>query len=512
VIRDADDAAARGDGPTALGLYQAALEMRPGDPLAAVPLVRVAMQHREPAPIAALALAQLHAAEKAEDGPAKADAYELLAHVDRELRADAGSAQVALENASQADPARIDLIHRLEREYADQIGELLRRRRAVLEQIPTELSHDRAAMIMDTATLAARQGQPDAELVELYRQVVAAEPRHRQGLMHLEAIVRRAGASEELARLEELIAAYFEGDARTQASFLTRAGETLAELGQIDAAVQRFGTAEQAAPGHVPALESWRNAALKGQLWLDVAESATRQASAAADADERAALHHFAGVALMDKALIGEQALSALRRALDIDPRHRDAFVRMRILLEEEGNHDELAILIANRLEHEPAGTQKVALHRALAELSRNFLGRREHRARTGGSRRDVGDVAADDAADPERASVATPACPGASGVRRAVARDRRCRSRQRRSRARRSRGARALAAVVLAADPARSRGSLGAPRWLDARRDHLADRRDPDAQLPHAQTEPERRRRHDARRGRQLRRALQLT
>src|SRR5690606_4028806 len=81
VVRDADDAAERGDGSAALSLYQAALEMRPGDPLAAVPLLRLAIELREPAPIAALALAQLRAAEAAGDGPAKADAYELLANI-----------------------------------------------------------------------------------------------------------------------------------------------------------------------------------------------------------------------------------------------------------------------------------------------------------------------------------------------------------------------------------------------------------------------------------------------
>ena len=49
----------------------------------------------------------------------------------------------------------------------------------------------------------------------------------------------------------------------------------------------------------------------------------------------------------MDKALVGEQAMAAFRRALEADPGHRDAFLRLRILLEEDANHDELAILLA---------------------------------------------------------------------------------------------------------------------------------------------------------------------
>jgi lipopolysaccharide biosynthesis regulator YciM len=378
VVRDADEAFARGDGATALGLYQSALEMRPGDPLAYVPLIRTAMQLRESEPIAAVALAQLHAAET--DGAAKAEAYELLANIDKDLKGDSGSAQVALESASQADPTRIDLMHRLEREYtvSDQISDLIRLRRAELEQIPAELSLDRAALIMDTAMLAERDGSPDAELAELYRQALVADPKRRLALMYLESIVRRGGASEELAKLEDLIAVYFEGDPRSQVAFYTRAGETLAELGKIDEAVQKFGLAEQVVPGHVPALEGWRQAALKGQLWLDVAEAANREAAVTADAGAKAALYHFAGVVLMDKALIGEQAMVAFKKALEADPGHGDAFLRLRILLEEDANHDDLALLLEKRLDHEADGKQKVQIHRALADLKRNFLGDRE--------------------------------------------------------------------------------------------------------------------------------------
>lgn len=380
VVRDADLAHAHGDPSSALALYQRALELRPSDPLAVVPLVRVATELADPAPLTALALAQLRAAEAAEDNGGKAAAYEWMAQIDSEVRRDDGAAQIALESASQADATRIDLLHRLERGYVktDEVSELIRLRRAELAVVPQAFTRDRSAIQLDIAGLATRDHIPEVELAEIYKSVLDTDPHIRLALLHLESIVRRSGPSLELAKLEETIATYFEGDPRAQAAFWTRAGETLAEVGQIDEAVQRFGKAEAVLPGHVPALEGWRQAALKGALWIDVAEAATRQAAASSDDDTKARLHHFAGVALMDKGLVGEQAMQSFRRALDADPAHRDSFLRLRILLEEDGNHDDLATLLANRLEVEDNVKYKVELHRALAELHRNFLSDRE--------------------------------------------------------------------------------------------------------------------------------------
>jgi len=70
--------------------------------------------------------------------------------------------------------------------------------------------------------------------------------------------------------------------------------------------------------------------------------------------------------------------MAAFRRALAADPGHRDAFLRLRILLEEDANHDDLATLLAQRLAVETDPKSQIELHRALAELHRNFLSDRE--------------------------------------------------------------------------------------------------------------------------------------
>lgn len=378
-IREGDYLAGQGDTAGAIALYQRALDLHPHDPLAAEPLRRLATSAGESAPIAALALGRLRNAEASGQASAVADAYLVLADIDLNVRRDEGAAMIDLESAIKADPSRLAALRQLGTLYASrgQLGEVLRIRRLQLEQVAS-IPGDKAALLFDVAALAERDGRGDDEVAEALAAALELEPKQRLGLFQLEALVRRKGPSRQLAALEEQISQYFEGDDRSVAAFLTRAGETLAEVGDIEAAIARFKRAEEAFPGHVPALRGWRLAALKGELWLDVAESASREAAATDDQAARAELYHLAGVALMDKAALAERAMVPLQRALVAMPAHRDAFLRLRILLEEDARHEDLATLLQRRLDVETAADAKVELHRALADLHRNFLSDRE--------------------------------------------------------------------------------------------------------------------------------------
>lgn len=378
-IREGDYLAGQGDNAGALALYQRALDLHPHDPLAAEPLRRLATAAGESAPIAALALGRLRNAEASGEQTAIADAYLVIADLDLNVRKDEGAAMIALESAIKADPSRLAALRQLGQLYGGrgQLGELLRIRRLQLEQV-TSIPSDRAALLFDIAALAERDDRGDDEVAEALSSALEVEERQRLGLFQLEALVRRKGPSARLAALEEQISRIFDGDGRSVAAFLTRAGETLTDVGDIEGAIDRFKRAEEAYPGHIPALRGWRLAALKGQLWLDVAESASREAAATDDMNARGDLYHLAGVSLMDKAALAERAMVPLQRALTAVPSHKDAFIRLRILLEEDARHEDLATLLERRLDVESADDSKVELHRALADLHRNFLSDRE--------------------------------------------------------------------------------------------------------------------------------------
>ncbi len=394
LVRDGDQAAAQHDSVSALALYGKALEIRPQDPLAAEPLARVASAVREPGPIASLALADLRNAEDTGDNQALADAYEALGRIDRDLRDDPTSALIAFESAATAAPERHAVLRVLERAYAADgrwadLAQLRERQIAALPAPepgtgdPHGGGDDAVALALDRAGLLEQLEASDDELRAAYQAVVDRAPRSRRALFHLESLVRRAGSSAELVVLEDAIAGYFT-DPRTRSAFLTRGGETLTDLGRLDEAIAHFKAADALRGGYFAALEGWRDAALRGQLWIDFADAARREADVgvAHDAPQRARLYHLAGVALMDKALAGERAADCLRAALAADPRHVDAFIRLRLLLDEQGEHDALATLLEQRLEVEADAAEQIALHRAIAELARNMLEDRERAKR----------------------------------------------------------------------------------------------------------------------------------
>ncbi len=374
LVRDAEHLCDNlGDPARAVELYLRALTLRPSDPLAREGLWRAGVAAGEAAPLAELALRDLERASSGSDSSARADAYELLATIDQQLRGDEGSALLAWQSAVAADPTRLPAWRALERAYlqSNRVAELYEVYGRYGELLAADATA--AAMALERARLARLLARPSSELnAELRR--AAAPPPMRIALFHLEAQAREAGPSDELAALEETVAEYFAADPRGRAAFLTRAGETRMMLGQLDAAIDHFRTAAGMAGDSTAAFEGWREAALRGQLWLDVAESAERSAALADGPAERAALLHFAAVALMDRATNGERAARLLRQVLALEPRHRDAFLRLRMLLDEQGEHEALAALLAARVPLESAATVRIALHRELAALYRNVL------------------------------------------------------------------------------------------------------------------------------------------
>ena len=381
LVRNGEAQADAGDVGAAALSFAKALALRPGNPMANAPLIRLAFDGAaHPEPAAVVARTQLQAAETANDGAAKADAYEALSRIDADLRKDPASARLALASAIAADPTRVSVLRQLEFDAAreERWSDLAQLRERIALAIEQTATADISALLFDRATLLGREHATDDEMTAAYARVVAIEPSPRMALFHLEALVRSQGSSQQLAELETAISQRYLTDDAARAAFLTRAGETYADVGQLDDALARFRAAAAVAPGYVPALLGWRTAAIKSQLWPEVAEAAIKQAEVTADDSARATLFHLAGVTLMDKARDHERAIVTLQRACTANPDHRDAFVRLRLLLHEAARHEDIAALLDQRLDREVDPTIKLQLHRALADLCRNAFDDRD--------------------------------------------------------------------------------------------------------------------------------------
>ena len=382
LVREAEALEASGDVTGAASRYKEALRARPGHPVAREALSRIAADAGEAAALAEIALEELRAAEDNDAREAKAEAYEELARIDGELRGDHASALLGFEAAAEASPSRIWAVRELERAYG--ASEQLEQLAALYGKLREALGDDtRDALLLslERARIAGRLGRPRAELLSEYQHVYRHDPGERIALFALEADRRERGASEELAELDAAVAGYFRGDARAQAAFLIRAGETLDALGQPEAAISRFREAALALPGNTAALAGWQRAALAAGLWRSAAEAAEAEAEHAASDTERARLHHLAGVLFMDREGDEEAATASLRRALSAKPTHGDAFSRLWRLFEGAGAHVDLSNLLFTRLEVERDRETQIALNRALAELHAETIGDQDEAA-----------------------------------------------------------------------------------------------------------------------------------
>ncbi|HUS66305.1 MAG TPA: hypothetical protein VMZ28_17255 [Kofleriaceae bacterium] len=359
-------------------LYSQALAAHPEDPLARDGFARAALRAGETAPLTDMALVDLRRAETMADGAAKATAYEELARIDADLRGDLNSAILGWESAVESDPGRISALRSLERAYlaGSHDRELLRVYERLLPAL--EEQRDQLAVLIEQGRLAVKAGRPREEILDLFRRLLEIDPQNRMALFRLESAARTEGPSLQLAELERAVARFFASDARAQAAFLTRAGETLRSVGDGSQAIASFRAAVAALPGYAPALAGWRDAAVAGEMWQDVADVAEREAESAVLDEERARLYHVAGVVLMDRSVSEERAVGALRRVLDIDPAHRDAFLRLKLLYEEMGRDLELVELYRARLAVEKDRHMQAVLHQGLAGLYRNFFDDRE--------------------------------------------------------------------------------------------------------------------------------------
>ena len=345
-----------GDGAAALALYQRALELRPGDPLATVPLVRVATQLREPAPLAALALAQLRAAESRRTTtprrPRRTSCSRTsISELPRRRGSAPDRARERVAGRPDAHRSRCTASSATTRRPTSS-RELIRLRRAEIEQPARRPRARIAPRCSSTLAALAERDQPPRRRA---RRAVSQRARGRSATTGSRCSTSSRSCAAQ-ARRAELAGARGADRRRTstatraaQAAFFTRAGETLAEIGQIDAAVAavRQGRRRAARP------RARARGLARRRAQGPAVDRRRRGRDPPGHGDERRRRRSARAAPLRRRRADGQGARRRRRRdgvparARRRSAATRDAFLRLRILLEEDGNHDDLATLLA---------------------------------------------------------------------------------------------------------------------------------------------------------------------
>jgi tetratricopeptide (TPR) repeat protein len=386
----------RGQHDRAAERYRQAIEIKPMQPGALAGLDRAYRAAKNYSALADRALSDL---KDAEDVRRKVAAYERLAFVDGELRGDRESAHLAFESIIEIDHAHHTAMRVIERQSLKEgrYPELL----ALYEQMGLTATDPSFAVAvhLDRARLRRRVASTEVPPAELeaavdndHRLALFKDDHSRPALRHLLARARHASDQTQEAELSARLADAAADDVRTVAICLTRAGQALWRMGKTEEARARFEAAVQRGGLHVPALAELLDLALSVEDYGTAVVTAEQAGQAAADVDSRASAYLLAATIAEEKLSDLERALMNLKLSLEIEPRGREAFERLRGVLTKLRDFASLAELYRRRLEVETDGIRLQSLHIDLARVQRDHLNDR------GGARAELKAVLRDDA------------------------------------------------------------------------------------------------------------------
>ena len=172
-----------------------------------------------------------------------------------------------------------------------------------------------------------------AEAEAIYRQILAAEPRHADALHLLGVIAHQVGRDEVAVDLIRQAIALAPG----AANFHSNLGNALCGKGQIDEAIATFRQAIVLKPNYPEAHNNLGNA-LRDKGQLDEAVAACREAIALEP--DYAEAHYNLGNALRDKGQLDE-AIATFRQAIVLKPELPEAHSNLGNALRDEGRLDE---------------------------------------------------------------------------------------------------------------------------------------------------------------------------
>ena len=358
----------------ATALYARALALSAGSPFAKAGLLR---SHRSLGHVDELiAMAKLDLAHASEVTSRVAAAWALV-RLEAE-RGDAKAAEQGLHEILAVDHDNHIAFRRLERDYLreERWADLV----AIYEQMGLT-AQDPAlatAVFLDLARLRGKLANVEASAVDNdYRRALYRDPRCRPALRRVLTSALAAGDSSVAADLNSRLSEMDAALPRSAAAFATRAGDEYAAAGRPDLAMARYQMAGETA-AHLAALRSLGQIAIAQSVFPTAQWATESSGHVLHDPIEKARAFLASGFIAQEKLSDIPKALECFRAVLANEPAHRDAFERLRQMLERLGDWATLAATLAARIEVEKDAQQLIDLHLDSAAIYRDRLGKRD--------------------------------------------------------------------------------------------------------------------------------------
>jgi tetratricopeptide (TPR) repeat protein len=355
--------------------YGKALELRPQSPLALPGLVRA---YKAAGRFAVLAEMALHDLKEATDVARRVAAYEQLAILDGEHRGDPQSALMSYASITQVDHTNHFAFRQLEKSFLKEQSwpELV----VLYDQIGLTATDPllATAVILDRARLRELLGGQEDNVDNDFRQALFKNSRCRPALRRVLATARVTRDPSLTAELCLRLADSPDVDPMGAAVLLQRAAEALNEMARTDESLAKLTDAVARDPGHLPSARALTRLGIENGSWASAVAGAEAAGRVLHDVAERTRSWLAAGAMAQDQLGDDARALTAFREVLQIEPKHLEAFQRVRALLDKSGHAGALAQALATRVEVETDPARLLALHLELATLHRDRLSDRE--------------------------------------------------------------------------------------------------------------------------------------
>ena len=236
------------------------------------------------------------------------------------------------------------------------------------------LPAERLPLLSALADLLEHYSGDDARLAQVMAELLKLDALNIRALDYFEDRYARTKQWPELLDIHKRLRELTEDKTRLLHIYVSSAQIYELELGRPDEALKRYESVLSLDPACYSALQGAKRVYAKLEKWGDLLSLLEGELERAPSASAFIAVAYQLAHINETKFNRRRQATELFMKVLDLDPGHKDAYLRAQRLLAEDRNHQALFDIGERRLGVLEARDERLELHRALADLAETGL------------------------------------------------------------------------------------------------------------------------------------------